>query len=94
MWLDLDDPDGVAVSIRTMPADASQPSQLLRPHFPLGPIVALPDGSLIAQVVGSGAPHLLRRGTAPTPLALTDVIVAEYGTVDSTTNVWGYLPPS
>ena len=94
VWIDADAPDGITVSIRSMPADASQPSQLMRAHFPLGGVVALPDGSLIAQVVGSTVPHLLRRGLAPTPLALADVIVAEYGTVDSTTNVWGYLPPT
>lgn len=94
VWLDADAPDGIALSIRSMPADASQPSQLLRTHFPLGGIVALPDGSLIAQVVGSTVPHLLRRGMAPTPLAIADTIVADYGPVDSMTNVWGYLPPT
>ncbi len=93
-WIDADAPDGVAVSMRAMPVDMSESSQLLRPHFPLGGIVALPDGSIIGSVAGSTVPHLLRRGLAPVPLSVADVIVATHGTFDSSTNVYGYLPPT
>ncbi len=92
-WVDPGATDGATVSMRAMPADESQPSELLRPHLPLGGVVPLPDGSVIGQVVGSTVPQLLRRGLPPVPLAVADVIVAEYGTVPSQTQVFGYLPP-
>lgn len=93
-WFDVDAPDGAPISIRAMPVDGSEPSQLLRSHMPLGGVVALADGSVIGSAVGSTVPHLLRRGHAPAPLAVPELIAGEHGSFDSSTQVYGYLPPT
>lgn len=95
-WLEAGAPAGINGSLQAMPVDGSEPPQLLRRFGVLGVLTHLPDGSVIgnAPSPASTVPHLLRRGEEPEPLALAVQVVGDHGTVDTSTQVFGYLPPA
>lgn len=83
-------PADLRTSIRTIRADGSGPSALLRQHMILQGHVALPDGSMIGGVFEGNVPHLLRRGQEPEPLAQPERWVDATGDRTSQTEVYGY----